>query len=354
MTDMSALLVGPELSLEAAMEQINRNMKGIVLVVDADHRLLGTITDGNIRRALLAGTTLNTELRALIGKDETYPEPVTTTASSTRADQLALMRRRGVRQLPLVDSAGRVIDLVVLEDLLPGGDPPLTAVVMAGGEGTRLRPLTDATPKPMLPVGGRPLMEHIIEGLREAGVTDVSVTTHYKAEAISAHFRDGSGFGVNMQYIQEDSPLGTAGALALMERPSHPILVVNGDILTKADYRAMLAFHGENDADLTVGVREFELNVPYGVVETRGVRVEGIREKPTLRVFVNAGIYVLSPTTHGMIPGGRRLDMTDFIEILLEQDRKIVSFPICEYWIDIGQPTDYEQANVDYRQGRRE
>lgn len=352
MKTLNDILILPNQSVRDAMACINRNTKGIVLVVDDDRRLLGTITDGNIRRAILAGTSLEAPVRDLLGTDESYPRPIVAQIDAEHSEILALLRRHRIHQLPLLDRDGRVADLITMEDLLPESVLPLTAVVMAGGFGTRLRPLTDDLPKPMLPVGGRPLMEHIIEGLCEAGITQVSVTTHYKSEVIANHFGDGRGFGVNIQYVAEDQPLGTAGALGLLPPPGQPLLVVNGDILTKVDFKAMLAFHRENEAHLTMGVRTYDLKVPYGVVETDGVEVRRITEKPVLNFFVNAGIYLLAPETHCLIPNGQRLDMTDLIDILLANGRRVVSFPISEYWLDIGQLADYEQAQTDLNEKR--
>lgn len=347
MKNLKYILISPDQSIRDAMAYINRNRQGIVLVVDDERRLLGTVTDGNIRRAILGGTSLDTTVHKLLGTDWEYPEPIVAKVGTDRPKLFDLMCKHRIRQLPLLDDDGRVVDLVITEDLLPDTLLPLTAVVMAGGLGTRLRPLTDNLPKPMLPLGGRPLMEHIIEGLREAGITQVNVTTHYKSEAITDHFGDGRNFGVSIQYVTEDQPLGTAGALGLIEAPKQPFLVINGDILTRVDFKAMLAFHHENQSDLTVGVREYDFKVPYGVVETDGVEIRRVTEKPMLKFFVNAGIYLLEPETHRFIPNGQHLDMTELIEILLTNGRRVVSFPICEYWLDIGHPADYEQAQTD-------
>ncbi|MSS73601.1 MAG: CBS domain-containing protein [Candidatus Latescibacteria bacterium] len=352
MKNIDHILISPDKTIRDAMDSINHNLKGIVLVVDDSRHLLGTITDGNIRRAILAGTPLETPIRKLLGVDPDYPRPVVARAGADRLDILGLMRQHKVRQLPLLDEEDRVVDLATLDDLLPESLSPMMAVVMAGGFGTRLRPLTENLPKPMLPVGGRPLMEHIIEGLREAGITQINVTTHYKSEVITDHFGDGRNFGVDIEYVTEDRPLGTAGALGLLKVPEQPFLVINGDILTRVDFKAMLAFHQEHDAALTVGVRQYDFKVPYGVVEAEGVEVRRITEKPVLNFFVNAGIYLLDPGTHRFIPNGQRLDMTELIDILLANGRRVVSFPICEYWLDVGQPDDYAQAQVDVNDKR--
>ena len=201
----------------------------------------------------------------------------------------------------------------------------------------------------MLPVGDRPLMQRIVEQLRQAGIRRVNISTHYLPEKIIEHFGDGRDFGVTLNYVTEDRPLGTAGALSLMEMPNEPLLVINGDILTRVDFRAMLAYHREHEADLTVGVRQYDLRVPYGVVECEGPRVRQLREKPQISFLVNAGIYLLEPSVHCYIPNGQCFDMTDLIEKLLAEGQMVVSFPIVEYWLDVGQHEDYEKAQEDIK-----
>lgn len=223
---------------------------------------------------------------------------------------------------------------------------------MAGGYGTRLRPLTDDLPKPMLPVGTKPLLELIVEQLRVAGIRQVNVATHYRGEVITDHFKDGQDFGVEIRYVKEDQPLGTAGALSLLEESDEPLLVMNGDILTRVDFRAMLNFHREHNAELTVGVRQYEFRVPYGVVNTNGVDVTGISEKPVVRQFINAGIYLLNPLVRRVIPNGRPYDIPELIENLLKEKRCVVCFPIREYWLDIGKSDQYDQAKADMASGR--
>jgi NDP-sugar pyrophosphorylase family protein len=262
------------------------------------------------------------------------------------------MQMRGVRQIPLVTPQGRAVDIVTLGDLVPDVPHALQAVVMAGGEGRRLRPLTEGTPKPMLPVGGRPLMELIIDQLRDVGVRKLSIATHFQAQKIIDHFGDGADFGVDIEYTREEAPLGTGGALGLMTPPTHPVLVINGDILTDIDFRAMFAFHEENAAMMTVAVRRYEVQVPYGVVECDGVKLIGLREKPDLNFFVNAGIYLLQPSVYRYIPVNKHLNMTDLIDLLVERGEAVVSFPVREYWLDIGQHADYERAQRDATNGK--
>lgn len=344
----------PNASIREAMESIDRSGKGIVLVLSDDNRLMATVTDGDIRRAILAGLDVNLEITELLNSraKQFQSSPVTAQVGTPDAELLHLMTEHGLRQIPLIDSEGRVANVVLLNDLVKEYELPLRAVVMAGGFGTRLRPLTEDLPKPMLPVGSRPLLELIVEQLREAGIREVNVTTHYKGEIIADHFKDGQDFGVDIRYVKEDQPLGTAGALSLLEESDEPLLVINGDILTRVDFRSMLHFHREHNADLTVAVRQYEFNVPYGVVLTDGTAVTGISEKPTMKQFINAGIYLLSPAVRRLIPNGQPYDIPDLIQHLLKNGRSIVCFPIREYWLDIGKADHYDQAKSDVATGR--
>jgi dTDP-glucose pyrophosphorylase len=355
MNDLSLMCVGPEQTLRDVMLCIERGRKGIALVVDPGQRLLYTMTDGDLRRAILQGLSLDLTVTqwAHTRVERGNLNPTTMSASTLPAELLGIMQAKGLRHIPLTDEEGRVVDLAVESELTVETGLALSAVVMAGGMGTRLRPLTDELPKPMLPVGDAPLMEHIVNQLRAAGVQQVNVTTHYKPEAITRHFGDGAKFGVNIKYVHEENPLGTAGALGLLPPPQSPLLVINGDILSRVNYRAMLDFHRENEASLTMGVRMYEHQVPYGVVEPEGVSVRQLTEKPTLRLFVNAGMYLLEPDVFDYItsPVTERFDMTDLIQRLLSAGRRVVSFPVSEYWRDIGQHADYETALEDMRIG---
>lgn len=350
---MDDVLVTDSTSIRDAMERVTANACGIVLVVDEAQRLTGTVTDGDIRRAILRGMDLSTKVADLIAHQEPGPAdgPVVAPHGTPPDVLLELMRRFHIRHVPLLDDDRRVVGLVRLEDLIEEPQD-FRAVVMAGGFGTRLRPLTENTPKPLLQVGDRPLIEHILGQLHAGGVRHVSVTTHYKPEVIKDHLGDGGRFGVDIDYLTEDAPLGTAGALGMLPPWDSTLLVVNGDVLTRVNYRAMLDFHREHHAVLTVGVRQYEVQVPYGVIEADGVLVRGINEKPLLRFFVNAGVYLLEPELHARLSTGARIDMTELIEQLIAAGAPVVSFPISEYWLDIGQLPDYERAKDDVATGR--
>lgn len=352
--DLSVLCISQEHTIRDAIEMLNRNERGIVLITDDQRKLLGTITDGDIRRAILAGSELDTQVRDLLIKkpESLYPSPITAPVEASPDELLRLMRKYVVQQIPIVNQKDQIVDMVTMEDLLTDDNLPLQAVIMAGGFGTRLRPLTEELPKPMLPVGDQPVMELMLEQLSKAGIKRVNITTHYLPEKIHEYFGNGQSFGIELNYVNEDRPLGTAGAIGLMQPADAPLLVINGDILTKVDFKAMLKYHQKHHADLTVGVRQYDLEVPYGVLECEGSYVRGLKEKPKYNFLVNAGIYLLEPTVYEYIPSGQRFDMTDLIERIIGDERIVVSFPIVEYWLDIGEPADYQQAQEDVRNGK--
>ena len=322
------------------------NRIGIVMVVDQEQRLLGTVTDGDVRRAVLADTDLSQPIMLLLDqkRGSIYAQPITAPVGSDSPTLLRILQQNSISQLPLVDAEQRVVALVTLEELIPRQEQPPQAVIMAGGEGARLRPLTDDLPKPMLPVGDRPLLEIIVEQLRDAGINQVNIAVHHKSEKITGHFGDGDGFGVDISYVTEDRPLGTAGAIGLLASSQETLLIIYGDIFTQVDFRAMLSYHREHGADLTVAVQQYDMQVPYGVVECQGATVQRLTEKPQYRFLVNAGIYLLEPSVHRAIPSGEPSDMTEIIERLLQEGRPVVAFPIHEGWIDIGRQDDYLQA----------
>lgn len=339
-------------SIRDASACIDGNRAKIALVLDAEGRLVDTVTDGDIRRAILAGLELGAAVPLLhAGKLHRSRAPVTAPAGADRSVLLQLMREQRVRQVPLVDDAGRVVDLVTQQELEQSAALPVRAVIMAGGYGVRLRPLTNEVPKPMLPVGDRPLLEVIVERLRQAGIRRISILTHYRSDAIVDHFGDGANFGVQIDYVREEEPLGTAGALTLLTAGTDPLLVLNGDILTRTDYAALLDFHREHHAEITVGVREYDFRVPYGVVDVDGWQVTAITEKPVVRYFVNAGIYLLAPGVCSHLPRGERCDMPTLINERIAAGANVVTFPVHEYWLDIGQMDDYRKADADVRDG---
>ena len=345
-TDLTNMCVGPESLIHQALAQMEYSPKGIVLVVDSEGKLLATVTDGDVRRAILADVSLEEPVRVLLDRKvgSHADQPVTAPIGSDSSTLLRLLQQHRISHLPLVDRESRVVALVTWDEFMPDEGSSLQAVIMAGGSGVRLRPLTEELPKPMLPMGDRPLMEIIIQQLREAGVKHVNVAVHHKHQKIIEHFGDGREFGLEISYVTEDRPLGTAGSLGLMKSPNETVLVINGDILTQVDFRAMLIYHREQNADLTVAVQQQDFQVPYGVVECEDTLVRGLVEKPTLKFLINAGIYLLEPAVYRYIPNGEPYDMTDLIQRLVDEDMQVVAFPIREYWVDIGQHEDYQSA----------
>ena len=336
------------------MECIDQSARGIALVLDEQRHLIGTVTDGDIRRAILAGMDLELSISDLLRQRQPVFAfgAITAPIGTDDTTLLHLMSENDVRHIPLVDEAGCVTDISFLTELVKEYELPLRVLVMAGGQGSRLRPLTEELPKPMLPVGNKPLLQLIVEQLKLAGIRQVNLATHYKGEVIAEHFKNGEAFGVDIRYVKEDQPLGTAGALSLLDEVDEPLLVMNGDILTRVDFRALLHFHREHKADLTVCVRQYEFNVPYGVIDTDGVNVKGISEKPVVRQFINAGIYLLNPQVRKLIPNGQPYDIPDLIDRLIHEQRTVVCFPIREYWLDIGKVDQYDQAKADMAAGR--
>ena len=352
--DPSAFCVNPGSMLREVIETLNGNGHGIALVIDDDRRLVATVTDGDIRRAHLRSADLDTPIDRVIadgGGSTGSTEPIVASPSTEPAELLRLMSLHGLRQLPLVDGEGRLEDLALLRDLVAEFELPMRALVMAGGLGTRIHPLTADTPKPMLPVGDRPLMEEMIDRLRTAGIKKVNIAMHHLPDRITEHFGDGAQLGVALNYVTEDLPLGTAGALRLIEESEEPILVMNGDILTSVDFGALLAYHQAERADLTVAVRRFGLPVPYGVVEVEGHLVTDVVEKPTVDVLVNAGIYLLEPRCIHHVPPGERFDMTDLIQRVIADNGVVTAFHVHEYWIDIGTHSDYARVQADFSGG---
>lgn len=340
--------------ISEAIQKIEANTAKIALVINPEKQLIGTITDGDIRRSILNNVDDTESVRTLL-KNKSHPDytkPIQATEGATKAEIASLMHKYKIASIPLVNPNNQVVDIAIFQDLVEDYKLPVRAVVMAGGLGTRLRPLTNSTPKPMLPVGEKPLLEQIIAQLKTSFINDVVITTHYLANQISDHFGDGHNHGVNIQYVQEDEPLGTAGSIGLIPELEDTLLIINGDILTNMDFSAFLQFHKQHSASLSVAVRRYTIDVPYGVIESKDSLITSIKEKPQISFFVNAGIYLVEPDAREFIPhGSDKFDMPDLVNTLLEQGKTVVNFPIHEYWLDIGKPDDYVRASQDIEQG---
>ena len=330
----------PKATLHEAMRVIDTGAMAIALVLEEGGCLVGTVTDGDIRRALLQGASQSDPVESHMHRDFTAVTPET-----TRAEVLDLMTARHLQQIPVLDPEGRLVGLHLMREIVGGRKRPNWAVVMAGGKGERLRPITDSIPKPMVPVAGRPILERIVLHLVGYGIRTVYMAVNYRSELIEDHFGDGEKLGCSIRYLKEEKPLGTAGALALLpERHGHPLLVLNGDIITQADIGGLLALHEREGNEITVGVKTHLHTVPFGVVALEGDRITEIMEKPTESWTINAGIYVLNPEILSLIPGGESFAMTDLVEAALEQGKAIGAFPIEEEWIDVGRRVDLSKA----------
>lgn len=336
----------PSASIAEAMARLDKAGTGALALCTVDRMLVGLLTDGDIRRAILRNVSLDIPCENIANQ-----VPITINSSTCATEALELMVRNDINHLPVVDAAGRVIKFLLRRNLVQSGSTILSAVIMAGGFGKRLLPLTEQLPKPMLPIGDKPLLERTIQQLRRSGIRDISLTTHYLPESIVQYFGDGSAYGVRLTYLKEDAPLGTAGGIRLVKRTDNPFLVINGDIITGVPFQEMLNFHRKHHALLTVGVRKYDVEVPFGVVELDEVHVNHIREKPALNFFINAGAYLLEPEVRDFIPSGQHFDMTELIQTLIEAGKVVVSFPIMEYWLDVGRHEDYAKAQDDVRNG---
>jgi dTDP-glucose pyrophosphorylase len=334
------LTVKADASLRDGMQVIGVGGAEIALVVDSTGRLVGTLTDGDARRAILSGVSLLAPVSSVMNHEFTAIGP-----ESGRAEALDLMRAFGFQQIPIVDGDGRLLGLHLLREMIGAVCRPNWAVVMAGGRGQRLHPITDDVPKPMVKVAGRPILERIILHLVGFGIRRVFVSVHYKAEVVEGHFGDGSRLGCEIDYLREEKPLGTAGALSLLsESPTEPLIVVNGDLLTQFDVGRMLAHHSEGGHVATVGIREYSHTVPFGVIESDGPRAVGLTEKPTLVCDVNAGIYVLDPRLPQRVPAGSEFSMPGLLEDCLARGEAVGVFRIDDDWLDVGRREDLLRA----------
>ena len=346
MVDWKGVSVSVEQTIREALEVIDEGAIQIALVVGADAGLKGVATDGDIRRAILQGVDLDAPVQSVMNES-----PITARPQQDRQSLIERMQARRIHQIPLVDGDGRVVGIEVLDDLLEPEARPNPVVIMAGGLGTRLGPLTEDCPKPLLEVGGQPILETILEGFITHGFHRFYLSVNYKSGMIEDYFGDGSDWGVDITYLHEEQRLGTAGPLSLLpERPGEPLIVMNGDLLTKLNFAHLLDYHRDHDAVATMCVREHETQVPYGVIATEDERMMGIEEKPTERYFVNAGIYVLEPETLGLVPEDEFFDMTELFEQLVEQGRDVTVFPVREYWQDVGQKDDFRRVNGEYEE----
>ncbi|EMJ92106.1 nucleotidyltransferase family protein [Leptospira alstonii] len=345
MKNWKNVLINPNLSLQDAINVLDKGALRIVLIVDDSNKLLGTLTDGDIRRALLQNKKLSILVTEVMSS-----KPKVAYINWTKERMLLEMEKYELLHLPIVNQEGTVAGLETVHGLLekPKLDNPV--FLMAGGFGTRLYPLTNNCPKPMLKVGSKPILELILEGFVASGFHRFFISTHYMPEMIRNYFEDGKRWNVSIEYIHEEEPLGTGGALGLLPHSqiNQPIFMMNGDLLTNLNYLSLLEFHEKEGGVATICVREFDYQVPYGVVQTEGHRVVGIIEKPVQRFNINAGIYLLNPDFVKTVDKGLKIDMPSLIEKELKSSKQVNIFPIHEYWLDIGRMEEFERAQGDW------
>lgn len=338
-------VISPEASLEDALKALDAAPEfRVVVVIDGNKQLIGTITDGDIRRALLAGKSMQTSAGDIVHKN-----PVTLPPHASAAQQRHAMQERVVRQVIIVDEQKHVLDIVTLDSLSTAKNISNKVFLMAGGLGTRLRPLTETVPKPMLHVGGKPILQTTIEKFVDEGFEDFYISVNYLPETIKSYFGNGERFNCKITYIEEAERMGTCGPLSLLkETVDEPMVVMNGDLLTRMRIRNIIDFHSHQQACATMAVRDYHFQVPFGVVELDGCTIKNISEKPEQNFHVNAGIYVISPEALSHIPGGTFYDMPTLFEDLQKANKKTVAFPLREYWVDIGCKEQLDKANSDY------
>lgn len=333
-------LLQEDASIEKAILCLNEASVQIAIVVNKAGELVGTITDGDIRRGLLRGLHVGSPIDGII-----YRNPMVVPPEMRSETVAQLMRANRLHQVPIVDESRHVVGLHLWDEVDTAVERPNLMVIMAGGLGTRLQPHTETCPKPLLPVAGKPMLEHIIERAKDEGFSRFVLAIRYLGHMIEEYFGDGSRWGIEITYLREQDPLGTAGALGLLKpAPELPFLVTNGDVLTDIHYGDLLDFHVRNKAAATMAVRLYEWQHPFGVVQTRGVEITGFEEKPVHRSHVNAGVYALSPDTLRALEAGTHCDMPTLFETLRLQQQRTVVYPMHEPWLDVGRPSDYDKA----------
>lgn len=344
MKEIKHITVSPLSTIKEALAIIDSGAMKIAIVLDEHKKVIGTITDGDIRRGLLNGLNLDSAIESIYFKNPTLGN-----VNESRDSIIQKAINKKLYQIPIVNDQGHLVDIEDLATLLKITTRKNRVILMAGGLGTRLHPLTKQIPKPLLKVGNKPILETIIENFAKYGFVNITISVNYKAEMIKEYFGDGSKFGVCIDYIEESQRLGTAGALSLLPtQPKEPFFVMNADLLTNVNFTHLLDFHIHEHASATMCVREYDYQIPYGVIQTQDSSIISIKEKPIETFFVNAGIYVLSPQVLEYIPKNSFFDMPTLFEQLISTHHKAISFPLHEYWLDIGRMSDFEEAQNEY------
>jgi dTDP-glucose pyrophosphorylase len=330
-------------TIQHAIRSLDQTSIKIVMVVNHLGELEGTISDGDIRRGLLKGLDLNSPITSVIHRNALVVTP-----EMGRELVLQLMGANKIQQIPIVNESRQVVGVHLWDEITTAPARPNLMIIMAGGMGTRLRPFTETCPKPLLPIAGKPMLEHIIERAKLEGFSHFVLAVHYLGHMIQSHFGDGEKLGVHIDYLNEKSPLGTAGALGLLSpRPTVPFVVTNGDVITDIRYAEFLDFHVRHQAMATMAVRLHEWQHPFGVVQTRGIEIVGFEEKPVTRSHINAGVYALEPEALNLLSEDAHCDMPTLFERLQANSMRIVAYPMHEPWLDVGRPDDLRIANSD-------
>lgn len=347
MIDWQRLLISSEISIIQAIEILDKTAKKILVVVDSDRKVLGTLTDGDIRRALLKKVDFESPVSSIMNSN---PFLLFESKIEFSGGEIKLATERGITKIPII-TENRVI-VGIFDSLRDFSTKKKSNVVvlMAGGLGSRLKTLTKDCPKPMLKVGEKPILETILLNFKRQGFYRFLISVNYQSEVIKKYFGDGSKYGVEVSYLEEETRLGTAGPLGLIEQEiKEPLIVMNGDLLTTIDFNDVLEFHSQQKSMATICVKEYDFQVPYGVVELKDHNyVQEIKEKPKHSFFVNAGAYVLDPKSIHYVDKGKAIDMPNLLEKFLGDDEKVSAFPIREYWLDIGKPDDFKKAQVEF------
>ena len=343
MKSIKKIKISTDTTIKQAMKIISHGTFKIAIAVNKKGQLLGTLTDGDIRRGFLSGLNINSSVKSII-----FSKPFSAKINESKEKIFKTALSKNIYQIPVIGDGRKVIGLYILDEFIKFKNKSNKVVIMAGGKGLRLRPLTKYIPKSMLKVGNKPILQIIVEKFKESGYENFIICVNYKSKIIKDYFGDGESFGVKIEYIHEKKRMGTAGALSLLKtKPTEPFFVINGDLLINLDFEKMLDFHDKYNSNATMSVKDYNILSPYGEVNLDGVDIVSIEEKPERKVFVNAGVYILDPKCINLIPK-KFYDMPSLFKKIIAKKYKTVSFPLEEYWLDIGRFNDYKKANLEY------
>jgi dTDP-glucose pyrophosphorylase/predicted transcriptional regulator len=343
MKNINSIKIYANTTIKEALKVISKGDIQIALVVSKKDKLIGTLTDGDIRRGFLKGLNIKSSIKTIY-----YKKPIVGKIYDSKEKLLKIALSKRILQIPIIDGRGKVLGIHVINDLLKTKNKSNLVILMAGGRGIRLRPLTKNLPKPMLKVGNKPILEILLERFKENGFSNFLISVNYKSKIIKRYFGNGQKFGVKINYIEEKKKMGTAGCLSLLKKkPDKAFFVANGDLLTNLDFEKMLHFHYNHNSKATMAIKEYNINSLYGEVKVKNENIYSIVEKPIYKFFINAGAYIIEPEYLKLIPK-KFYDMTSFFKKIIEMKIMAKPFPIDEFWLDIGRHADYVKANDEY------